>query len=202
MKNLILFILAGIVTLTSSCSDDTSNEKQFIELTLNEQEDLLFLREEEKLARDVYLFSFDLYGDQIFNNIAASEQQHMDQVLTLLNKYGLSDPISSERGEFNDPTLQNLYNDLTGASEVSLLKALTVGATIEDLDINDISIFESRTTKEDLLQVYEGLKCGSGNHLRSYTDRLDLLETDYTPQYISPEEYTAIISTERERCGQ
>ncbi len=57
---------------------------KLVTLTLQEQQDLLFLREEEKLARDVYLYSFDLYGDVIFNNIASSEQQHMDQVLTLL----------------------------------------------------------------------------------------------------------------------
>ncbi len=202
MKNLAFFILAGIVALTISCSDETTNEDQLVALTEQEKEDLLFLREEEKLARDVYLFSFDIYEDGIFKNIASSEQQHMEAVLTLLNKYGLSDPTSSEIGVFKDQVLQVLYDQLTTASKESLLNALTVGATIEDLDINDISIFESRTTKEDLLQVYEGLKCGSGNHLRSYTDRLDLLETDYTPQYISPEEYTAIISTERERCGQ
>ncbi len=185
MKNLAFFILAGIVALTISCSDETTNEDQLVALTEQEKEDLLFLREEEKLARDVYLFSFDIYEDGIFKNIASSEQQHMEAVLTLLNKYGLSDPTSSEIGVFKDQVLQVLYDQLTTASKESLLNALTVGATIEDLDINDISIFESQTTKADLLNVYDMLKCGSGNHLRSYTDRLNLLGLDYSPEYIS-----------------
>ena len=201
MKKLALLILTAIVTLASSCSEDTSNENDLVTLTLKEQQDLLFLREEEKLARDVYLFSFDVYGDEVFNNIASSEQQHMDQVLTLLNTYGLKDPVSSERGVFKDPMLQDLYTDLTAGSEISLLNALTAGATIEDLDINDISIFESQTIKTDLLKLYDQLKCGSKNHLRSYTDRLDVLGGEYVPQYISFEEYNSIVSSDRERCG-
>jgi len=202
MKNLALSILAGIIALTISCSDETTNKDQLVTLTQQEKEDLLFLREEEKLARDVYLFSFDIYEDGIFNNIASSEQQHMDAVLTLLNKYGLSDPASSELGVFKDQVLQDIYDQLTTASKESLLNALTVGVTIEDLDINDISIFESGTTKADLLNVYDMLKCGSGNHLRSYSNRLNLLGHDYSPEYISLEAYNAIISSERERCGQ
>ncbi|MGB5323183.1 DUF2202 domain-containing protein, partial [Lutimonas sp.] len=187
--------------LTGSCSDETNNENELATLTLQEQEDLLFLREEEKLARDVYLYSFDLYGDVIFNQIASSEQQHMDQVLTLLIAYGLEDPASLERGVFQDQALQDLYSDLTTASEVSLSKALAVGATIEDLDINDLAFFESQTLKADLLNVYDQLKCGSKNHLRSYTDRLEMLGVDYDPQYLSIEEYNSIVSSDRERCG-
>lgn len=201
MKNFVLLILAGIVTLTNSCSDETNNENELATLTLQEQQDLLFLREEEKLARDVYLYSSDLYGDVIFNQIASSEQQHMDQVLILLNDYGLEDPSSLERGVFQDQALQDLYNDLTTASEVSLSKALTVGATIEDLDINDLTFFESQTLKADLLSVYDQLKCGSKNHLRSYTDRLNMLGVDYDPQYLSIDEYNSILSSDRERCG-
>lgn len=202
MKKLALLMLAAIVTLTSSCSDDSNNENDLVILNLQEQQDLLFLREEEKLARDVYLYSFDVYGDGIFNNIASSEQQHMDQVLALLNTYGLNDPISSERGVFKDQVLQDLYNDLTARSEISLVNALTVGAIIEDLDINDLSIFESQTIQADLLKLYDQLKCGSKNHLRSYTDRLDILALDYVPQYISFEEYNSIVSSDRERCGR
>jgi hypothetical protein len=201
MKNFVLLILAGIVTLTNSCSDETNNENELATLTLQEQQDLLFLREEEKLARDVYLYSSDLYGDVIFNQIASSEQQHMDQVLILLNDYGLEDPSSLERGVFQDQALQDLYNDFTTASEVSLSKALTVGATIEDLDINDLTFFESQTLKADLLSVYDQLKCGSKNHLRSYTDRLNMLGVDYDPQYLSIDEYNSILSSDRERCG-
>ena len=202
MKKQALFILVIAAIFSSACSDDTIEESQLLALTEQEKNDLLFFREEEKLARDVYLFSFDMYKDKIFNNIASSEQQHMDQVLVLLNSYGLTDPASSERGVFKDQVLQELYNELTASAALSLLDALTVGAIIEDLDINDISIFENQTTKADILNVYDLLNCGSENHLRSYTDRLMNLGEDYVPAYISLEEFTSIISSDRERCGQ
>ena len=201
MKKRALFILA-IAVFSGACSDDTIVEGQLLALTQQEKNDLLFFREEEKLARDVYLFSFDIYKDKIFSNIASSEQQHMDQVLVLLNNYGLTDPASSERGVFENQVLQELYNELTANSALSLLHALSVGAVIEDLDINDISLFEKQTEKTDILEVYDLLKCGSENHLRSYTDRLINLGEDYVPAYISLEEFTSIISSERERCGQ
>jgi hypothetical protein len=61
-------------------------------LTTEEKNDLLFMREEEKLARDVYLTLHDIWGTPVFANIATSEQQHMDAILKLLNTYKLPDP--------------------------------------------------------------------------------------------------------------
>ena len=53
-------------------------------MTQAEKDGLILMREEEKLARDVYLHSFDLYGVQIFSNISNAEQTHMDRILDLL----------------------------------------------------------------------------------------------------------------------
>ncbi len=62
-------------------------------LSQEEIDDLVYLREEEKLARDVYLHLYNTWGQWIFENIAASEQQHMDAVKTLLDRYGIHDPV-------------------------------------------------------------------------------------------------------------
>ena len=201
MKKLAFFTLAVIFTLTSSCSDDTTDEIQTDKLSQQEKDDLLFLREEEKLARDVYLFSYDKYGEAIFNNIARSEQQHMNQLLTLINTYNLNDSASSERGVFNNQDLQNLYDSLTTLSDLSLIGALTVGATIEDLDISDIDEFEDRTDNATILNTYDKLKCGSRNHLRSYIGRLEVDGVDYVPQFISLDEFNEIINSQKESCN-
>lgn len=200
MKKLTLMVLA--LTALISCSDD-ENDVIIESATLSQLEidDLLFLREEEKLARDVYLFSYDKYGETIFNSISQSEQQHMNSVLTLLNTYGIADPASSERGVFTNQALQSLYDDLTNQSNISFLEALKVGATIEDLDLNDIHEDESNTTKEAILDVYEKLSCGSRNHLRSYINQLVLNGESYVPQFISLAEFTEVINSESERCG-
>ena len=56
------------------------------DLSQEEMDGLLFLREEEKLARDTYLMLYDLFGLRNFNNISKSEQAHMDAILYLLDK--------------------------------------------------------------------------------------------------------------------
>lgn len=197
MNKLVLFTTTIIVALfMSSCSDDE------VSLTQNEIDDLQVLREEEKLARDVYLFSYDKYGEDIFNNIASSEQKHMNKILTLLNKYNLDDPALANRGEFTNQTLQGLYDDLTAQSDISLIEALKVGATIEDLDINDIDDFISRTDNSDILAAYNKLNCGSRNHMRSYYGRLIENDITYAPQFISNNQLESIISSSNEQCGR
>ena len=171
------------------------------QLTQDEIDDLLFLREEEKLARDVYIYSYNKYNLQVFKNISDSESQHMSSVLTLLNKYNLNDPASNIVGEFNNPTLQEIYDNLIENSNVSLLEALKVGDKIEDLDIRDLGINEERTEKVDLLSLYVSLKCGSKNHLRSFNSQVMLYDGFYTPEFISQETFDSIISTPIEKCG-
>ncbi len=202
MKKTVFFILLGIGLVMSSCSDDDNETIQTETLSQTEIDDLKVLREEEKLARDVYAFSFDTYGLKIFNNISKSEQQHMDAILVLLNKYGIEDPVLPNRGEFKNQTLQGLYNDLTAKSDISLLEALKVGATIEDLDIKDIEDFESRTDKADILNTYDKLKCGSRNHMRNYYAQVLTNDGTYTAQFISASELAAIIASSNEQCGK
>ncbi len=85
------------------------------------------MREEEKLARDVYLQVADLWGMNIFSNIARSEQTHMDSVLSLIDLFGAVDPVGDRaRDEFANQDLQALYNDLVsqGGLSVERLKRL------------------------------------------------------------------------------
>ena len=202
MKKLtiVLVILTG--SFMNSCSENNDDAITKEQLTAIETEDLLRLREEEKLARDVYLFSYDKYGQSIFTNIAASEQKHMDKVLTLLNTYGIPDPAFEERGLFKDPVLQQLYDALTSQVSISIVEALKVGATIEDLDIKDIDDFEERTDRLDILNAYDKLKCGSRNHMRSYYGELINNSITYVPQFISLNKLTEIINNSSEQCGK
>jgi len=126
----------------------------------------------------------------------------MNQILSLLNYYGIEDPASSEIGIFSNEELQKLYNDLISQSNESSLEALKVGALIEDLDINDLNDLESRTTKTDILNVYDKLECGSRNHMRNFIGQLQLQNVSYVPQYISIEDFDAIIASPNEKCGQ
>lgn len=161
---------------------------------------IVHMREEEKLARDVYTTLGDQWGVAIFDNIAASEQTHMDEVATLLDRYGIDDPAATTApGEFTDDGLQALYDQLVAQGSRSLVDALTVGATIEDLDIADLQKFA--TTTADVQTVWDNLERGSRNHLRAFTSQLEAQGASYTPQYISQSDYDAIVTTATERGG-
>ena len=99
------------------------------DLSPEEAAALLFMREEEKLARDVYNTLYEIWGQPTFTNIAASEQAHMDEIKLLLDRYSLADP-ALEPGSFTDPSLQALYDQLVAQGSVSLAEALKVGASI------------------------------------------------------------------------
>ena len=203
MKTLLIIATAGLMGFNSCKKDDNeSNNVSAVSINTQEKLDLCFLREEEKLAHDVYVYAYNKYGVMIFNNISASEASHMSSVLNLLNKYSIIDPVNSNGpGVFVDTNLQQLYNDLILQVDVSLIKALEVGATIEDLDISDINTFYRNTSKADLIQVYDALTCGSRNHIKAFTSQLTSQGVTYIPQYLTQSTYDSILALPHEQCG-
>ena len=195
------FITISVLSF-SSCGDDEIIQEPLPELTEIEIENLQFLREEEKLARDVYVYLGSIYDHIIFDNIGASEQRHIDFVLEIMDKYQVEDKGTDEGGAFNNPTIQLLYNNLIEQGEPSLLDALIVGATIEDLDINDLDINMNNTINDDLLSLYQLLQCGSRNHIRAFTSQIKQEGGNYVPQFISQERLTEIIQRGHESCSQ
>jgi hypothetical protein len=164
--------------------------------------DLQFLREEEKLARDVYLELYDRWDLKAHNNIAASEQTHMDAVAAVLDAYGLQDPVvSDEEGAFTNTTLADLYAQLVATGSASQEASLVVGATIEDLDIHDIQRMRTETTDAYTLQILDVLECGSRNHMRSFNSQLVSRGGSYEAQYIDAELLASILSSDSEKCG-
>jgi len=164
---------------------------------------LLLMREEEKLAHDVYTALFDIHGLKIFDNIANSESSHTEAMLSLLNRYGIDDPVGSNGvGVFADTDLQMLYDTLVAQGTPSLMDALFVGARIEELDIADIQrLSDEVVDNQDILLVYDNLLKGSRNHLRAFDRQITDNGWTYTPEYISQEAYDEIISSEIERGG-
>ena len=146
-------------------------------LTEKEASDLIFLREEEKLARDVYLARFDLYEAQIFVNISVSEQRHMDSVKGLIDKYGLEDPVVDDTpGVFTNTVLTEIYAQLIEKGSLSLKDALEVGVIIEEMDIHDIEVeMLPDATQTDVKRVLANLLAGSYNHLDAFNKSLAAL---------------------------
>lgn len=173
----------------------TSEQIPFQILDSRERETLLFMREEEKLARDVYLALFSQYGSQVFSNIANSEQQHMDTLKAFLDAWRLDDPVFPEPGKFSNLDLQDLYNELVSKGSVSALEAYKVGALIEEIDIKDLQNAIEETDSLELQNAYQNLQAASYNHLRAFSRQIINLEGSYSAQFLSTEEVEVILSS-------
>lgn len=168
-------------------------------LSAAETESLLFMREEEKLARDVYLTLYDLWDDEVFENIASSEQEHMDAMALLMEKYNLPDPVIDVIGSFSDPELQKLYDELLARGETSRMEALYVGALIEEVDMRDIQEAIDEASHADIIRVYENLLKGSRNHLRAFVGKIEDEGLVYEAQVLTQEEVDEIVDSPIER---
>lgn len=156
---------------------------------------LTFMREEEKLAHDVYVALYEKWGLATFQNISQSEQTHTDAIKNLLDRYGLPDPAASTAGVFTNPELQTLYTDLVARGSQSLAEALKVGAAIEEIDILDLEERLAPTDNAAIQRVFTNLLRGSQNHLRGFVSELQLQTGEtYVPQYLSAEAYQAILA--------
>jgi len=162
-------------------------------LTKAEIEGLLEMREEEKLARDVYRKFYELYNIPVFNNISKSENAHTSAVLHLLTGYAIEDPAKANEGEFSNPIFTGLYKSLIEKGSVNLNEALKVGAYIEEYDIADLRRLLKETQNEDIKRVYGNLLRGSTFHIRAFTNLLGLRGETYEPTIITSEEYLEII---------
>lgn len=190
----------GSTMVDENVLNDVLDSLPLDDLSIPESDGLLFMREEEKLAHDVYVYLYAQWGTVIFDNISNSEQTHTDAILTLLDRYSVTDPVgSNSEGVFVDSFLQGLYDSLVALGSTSKIDALMVGAAIEEIDIIDIqNLVDALEGNEDITLVYETLMKGSRNHLRAFVSNLENLGQIYQPQYLSQDEYDAIINADIE----
>jgi hypothetical protein len=166
-----LVVLGGLLLLIGFSS---INYVQAADLTLEVKNKLIYIREEEKLARDVYLFLNNIWGSRIFKNISDSEQTHMNQIKTLLDRYGVLDPAAGYgAGVFNNSEIQALYNNLIQQGSQSLVSAFQVGVLIEQMDIEDLDEGISLTVRNDIKTILGNLRSASFNHLGAFQSKLE-----------------------------
>ena len=203
-------LIGGGVTTTASAAT-ASCPTSYTPLTQPEVDEALYMREEEKVARDVYLGLSSFWQSQvgdvpvvtIMSNIARSEQTHMDTMAEVLACYGLTDPVDSAetQGVFLNLKLAELYQTLVEQGQQSQLEALKVGGLIEEADLIDLqqSIDLSQQAYTD--SVYANLMCGSRNHLRSFAGQIKLMTGTYTAQVLPQSEVDAIVNSPMGKCG-
>lgn len=186
---LVIIILISVSTFSQSA----------VSLTQIEKDAILYMREEEKLARDVYDSMYVKWQVNPFGNIRLSEQNHMDRMRLLINTYLLTDPVEHNKdkpGIFTNSLFQKYYQELVGAAGSSFVDALQVGAKIEELDISDLEERIKQTNQTDIIRVYQFLIMASENHLRAFVRKLKMQGTIYNPTILSKSRFEKIIESE------
>lgn len=165
-------------------------------LTAAEADGLRLMREEEKLARDVYRALGERWNLRVFDRIASSEQRHMDAVATLMSRYGVEDPAAGHpAGDFADPEFQALYTDLVNQGSESPAAALKVGGLVEEIDLVDLQSLLEQTDRADVRAVYENLSRGTRNHLRAFARQVEAQTGgEYEPQKLDVAAYAEIVA--------
>lgn len=152
-------------------------------LSSEEASSLQLMREEEKLAYDVYCHLYDRYKDRPFSNISSAEQRHTNAIIWLMENYNVEDKGNSNPGKFNDPKLQALYDHLIELGETSREMAFVVGIIVEETDIADLNESLEATSNHDLTRVFENLRAGSYRHLNAFQSNLKHVSKDPDAAY-------------------
>lgn len=207
-KVLLVALIAGtcagisVTTPAFAKGNGWQSASSYQALSTAERDALLFMREEEKLARDVYITLYEQWKLPVFSNISGSEQRHTDRIKMLLQSYGLADPVVNDTvGAFTETKLATLYAQLVGQGRKSAMDALYVGAFIEETDILDLQKAISDATHPDIINVYSNLMQGSRNHLRAFVSQIESRGVTYEAQAMPQSEVDAIVNSPRERGG-
>lgn len=192
MKSKAQFIAVAVLTVVAGAAvANLGNQQQRgpgsgsigVQLAEAEESNILLMREEEKLARDVYLTLYEVWGAEIFANIGESEQRHMDAVETLVTRYGLQDTVADDTvGVFTTEAFTALYDQFALDGSVSLDEALNVGVEIESLDIADLEEALQETSTRSVRRVFENLLAGSQNHLSAFQNAIETGAADCPQQ--------------------
>ena len=149
----------------------TNHDGEIQNIALDEAEvaSLLYMIEEEKMARDIYDALYELTGIESFDAISNSEQKHYDKLLKVASKAGIdTTTLSDEAGVYTNSEIQDLYTTLLAQGSLSAEDAVAVGILIEQTDIAGLQSAIESTDITLLGQVYSHLADASQNHLAAF----------------------------------
>jgi len=170
-------------------------------LGADEQRDLQRIREQRKLARDLYWDLAKHWGSLVLVRLGAAEQAHLNALDTLLDHYDLSDPVAGPAvGESGDPKFHALHAQIVEVGHRSEMAASQAGLLVEEMSLSDLAAARARTRRPEIAAVYDDLLRDSRNHLRALFRQMQRFEGEYVPQSLSLSDFEAIVWTQPEPC--
>lgn len=185
----------------SHSTGNGSTEASTSPLARAEADTLRSMREEEKLARDLYA-AFEPSGFE-FARIQGMERHHFAMIGMLLERYQLPDPAASQpAGVFTDPALQAQYAELHERGTKSRADAYAVATEIEDQSLHDLQAAIEGTTHDDIRHAYAMLAQMTRNHLRVFYTGLAAEGGAYSPKYLDRPAFDRVVAAPMEPMGR
>lgn len=161
----VLVLALGGIGSASACSDSTVAPVASDDVAAT----FTYLTAEEKLAHEVYTVLGEQYDAKQFDNIAASETKHWEAMSGVLDSLGIEDPTEGDpAGFFDDPVLQQMYDEFVAQGSQSLAEAAAVGIAIEEADIADLTAALAVAPDEATRRVVENQLAASKKHLAAF----------------------------------
>ncbi|MCB0579424.1 MAG: DUF2202 domain-containing protein [Phaeodactylibacter sp.] len=167
-------------------------------LSKADQKTLIFMAEEEKMARDFYQAMEAKWEAKVFNHIVGAEQRHLGRTEELAASLDVKLPkgmVDGEAGKYRNNDIQQLYDELAALGSQSLEGALRAGARLEEINIRDLKMALETTTDGTARGTYRSLLEASGNHLRAFNKNLAAQGITYSPVLLPQADFDAIVDS-------
>jgi hypothetical protein len=155
----------------------------------------LQMRDEEKLAHDVYVALGEKWKLPMFANISQAEKRHMTVIDQLIKNYSVAIPTDKGATEFWDGKYAELYEQLVATGSNSIADAIQVGIEIEELDIRDLREQLQSIQHSDVRAVYTRLEQASQRHLRTFVRGAEWLGVTPVAKHLEQAAFDSILQS-------
>jgi hypothetical protein len=163
---IVLFWLATIVSAVTCMAAEKGQPDKNAGFDADALDALRYIREEVKLARDLYKALAGIWQLDVFKKAVNSKQSLMDAVSYLLKQHGIDEPEEAAC-KYANADLRELYSYLIDQGKVSRNNAIDVTILIEQTVIADLNDVILQTNEKDVQKVLTLLMKGSEKHLHA-----------------------------------
>ena len=192
MKRIILIAWMLLFSSIAAYSLDIKNNRELF----------LKLYQEEKLAYDLYGEFYERWSLGVFNKVQQREAKHVWCVERIMDNYGFDYNTNTIAGSYPDRDIQKIYDDLTVKGCISDLAALEAAAYIKEKHISQLRERIRYQEDEYVVKVIFLMESAAQSHLRAFVKSIRLSGSDYSPVFLTDDEFSRIMETDKTIAGK
>ncbi len=125
----------------------------------------------EKVADDAYALFYQATKEQRFKTVLDQENAHEGKLALVLAVNGITNPIAQLKpGQFPDPGLRTLYQQLTAQGSTSKKAALASAVKLEKNDVSDINAILAMKPPTFVANILKELRAASLQHAKIFSN--------------------------------